>query len=105
MNGTGIEESPFKGLMPFEEEDRPYFFGRGEEIVLLTANLIGSRLTVLYGPSGCGKSSILNAGVGYHVNTALVEESREEVGHPEFALATYRSWRGCSTRCGRAWIG
>ena len=36
---------------------------------------------------------MLDAGVGHHVNHVLADESREEVGHPEFALAVFRSWR------------
>ena len=39
------------------------FFGREREREIITANLLASRLTVLYGPSGVGKSSVLRAGV------------------------------------------
>jgi hypothetical protein len=93
MDAQPLGEAPYKGLAPYEEDDWPYFFGRGEDCELITANLIGSRLTVFYGPSGVGKSSVLDAGVGHHVNEVLAEESRAEVGHPEFALAVFRSWR------------
>ena len=57
--------SPFKGLAYFgdSEEDRLLFFGRERESELVAANLMASRLTVLYGPSGVGKSSLLRAGV------------------------------------------
>jgi WD40 repeat protein len=57
--------SPFKGLSAFEdsEVDALLFFGREREREIVVANLIASRLTVLYGPSGVGKSSLLRAAV------------------------------------------
>jgi WD40 repeat protein len=47
--------------------DAPLFFGRDTETEIVMANLIASRLTVLYGASGVGKSSILQAGVAHHL--------------------------------------
>ncbi len=57
--------TPYKGLAPFEdsEVDALLFFGRERETEVVVANLLASKLTVLYGPSGVGKSSILRAGV------------------------------------------
>ena len=57
--------SPFKGLESFEDSDRDaqLFFGREREREILVANLLASRLTVLYGDTGVGKSSVLRAGV------------------------------------------
>ena len=57
--------SPYRGLAPFEdsEVDALYFFGRERDTEIVVANLIASRLTVLYGPSGVGKSSLLFATV------------------------------------------
>ena len=57
--------SPYKGLSPFgdSEVDALLFFGRERDMEIVVANLIASRLTVLYGPSGVGKSSLLHAGV------------------------------------------
>lgn len=57
--------SPYKGLSPFgdSELDALLFFGRERDQEIVVANLIASRLTVLYGPSGVGKSSLLQAGV------------------------------------------
>ena len=55
--------SPFLGLSPYAESDADVFFGRRAERDLVVANLLTSRLTVLYGPSGVGKSSLLHAGV------------------------------------------
>jgi WD40 repeat protein len=58
-------ESPYKGLAPFEDSelDALLFFGRERETEVIVANLLSSKLTVLYGPSGVGKSSILHAAV------------------------------------------
>ena len=57
--------NPFKGLAPFGESplDTLLFFGREREIEVIAANLVASRLTLLYGPSGVGKTSLLRAGV------------------------------------------
>lgn len=57
--------SPYRGLAPFEDSDLDalYFFGRERDTEIVVANLIASRLTVLYGPSGVGKSSLLRAAV------------------------------------------
>ena len=60
---TVAPTSPFKGLSAFEDSelDALLFFGREREREIVVANLIASRLTVLYGPSGVGKSSLLRA--------------------------------------------
>jgi WD40 repeat protein len=57
--------SPYKGLNAFDDSelDALLFFGREREREIVVANLISSRLTVLYGPSGVGKSSLLRAAV------------------------------------------
>jgi hypothetical protein len=85
-------ESPYKGLIPFAEEDAPFFFGR--EIVqdVIGANLQAYRLTLLYGTSGVGKSSVLRAGVAHHLRT-LAERSVSERGVPEFVVVVFASWR------------
>jgi hypothetical protein len=54
---------PYKGLQPYTEEDRDYFFGREEDRETVGANLATAPLTIFYGASGVGKSSVLLAGV------------------------------------------
>ncbi|HYO64096.1 MAG TPA: ATP-binding protein, partial [Pyrinomonadaceae bacterium] len=54
--------SPYQGLIPYAEEDAPFFFGRDRDTRLIVANLFASPLTLLYGMSGVGKSSVLRAG-------------------------------------------
>jgi WD40 repeat protein len=80
--------SPYKGLAPFDDSelDAFLFFGRARETEVVTANVLASRLTVLYGPSGVGKSSLLRAGV--------VRSLRAEPGFPRPAVIYYGSWAG-----------
>jgi len=61
--------NPYKGLASFEDSERDalFLFGRDRESERITANLIGSRLTVLYGETGAGKSSVLRAGVAHQL--------------------------------------
>lgn len=84
--------SPYKGLVPYSEEDREFFFGRDAEREIITANLLAARLTLLYGASGVGKSSVLNAGVISHLKE-IAEEELTERGFPEFVVVSFRSWR------------
>ena len=65
MNAQPKPASPYKGLNAFDDSelDALLFFGRERETEIVVANLIASRLTVLYGPSGVGKSSLLRAAV------------------------------------------
>jgi WD40 repeat protein len=66
---SALEIAPYRGLAPFEDSERDvlFFFGRDRERELIVANLMASRLTVLYGETGVGKSSILGAGVAHHL--------------------------------------
>jgi WD40 repeat protein len=61
--------SPYKGLASFEDSelDELLFFGREREREIIAANLMASRLTVLYGETGVGKSSVLRAAVVRHL--------------------------------------
>lgn len=81
--------SPYVGLVPYSEEDEPYFFGRSKERQTVAFNLRGARLTILYGPAGVGKSSILNAGVSHDLHR-LALENQETSGYPEFVVVVFR---------------
>jgi len=86
-------DSPYKGLVPFEDSglDALLFFGRERESGIIAENLLAARLTVLYGPSGVGKTSVLRAGVAHR----LREQARSNVeqrGHPEFAVVVFDGW-------------
>src|SRR6266852_3165381 len=76
-----FKDCPYKGLVPYGEEDSRYFFGRDRERRVISAALRASRLTVLYGESGAGKSSVLAAGVAH--------DFRED---PEYVLVLFRNW-------------
>jgi transposase len=47
MSDLKLPPSPYKGLMPFSEEDAPFFFGRERERKIISANLRTRRLTLL----------------------------------------------------------
>jgi len=84
-------ETPYRGLTPYSEQDAPFFFGREAECELVIANMMASRLTVMYGASGVGKTSLLRAGVAHE----LLERSRQNVaeyGSPEFVVVYFNRW-------------
>ena len=60
-------KSPYKGLLPYSENDAEFFFGRQSETAIIASNLRAARLTILYGPTGVGKSSALQAGVAHQL--------------------------------------
>jgi hypothetical protein len=82
---TGSPPTPFKGLAPFQdtELDAQLFCGRDREREVIVANLLASRLTVLYGASGVGKTSLLRAAV-----TPALRRI------PDAGVVFYSSWAG-----------
>jgi WD40 repeat protein len=88
-----IPDSPYKGLVPFEDSelDALLFFGRERESSIIGENVLAARLTVLYGPSGVGKTSVLRAGVAYRLR-AQARRNVEERGHPEYAVVVFDLW-------------
>ncbi|MGH3852459.1 MAG: WD40 repeat domain-containing protein [Pseudonocardiaceae bacterium] len=87
-----VPECPYVGLVPFDEKDAAYFFGRERESDLIVANLTASRLTLLYASSGVGKSSVLRAGVLpalHHID----DDSYDDLGVPGAAVAYASTWR------------
>ena len=90
--------SPYKGLAPFDDDplDALLFFGREEEREIIVANLLASRLTVLYGPTGVGKSSLLRAGVAHELRSladadVAVFSSWSEDPSPEIEAVVFRA--------------
>ncbi|MCB0112318.1 MAG: NACHT domain-containing protein, partial [Caldilineaceae bacterium] len=55
--------NPYRGLLPFAEEDTNLFFGRQTLIRDLTEKVIEGPLAVVLGASGSGKSSLVRAGL------------------------------------------
>jgi serine/threonine protein kinase len=56
-------ESPYPGLIAFQESDADRFFGRSRDIAGVLARLRSQPLLCVAGPSGVGKSSFVRAGV------------------------------------------
>jgi CHASE2 domain-containing sensor protein len=75
-------EFPFKGLQPYTEADREYFFGRERDKIIIASNLIASPLTILYGASGVGKTSVLMAAVTPYLKAI-----------PHLTTVIFRSWQ------------
>ena len=77
--------------MPYAEEDAPFFFGRETEQEVIIANVMASRLTLLYGPSGVGKSSVLQAGV-LHKLRQRARPIESPTGAPDFIVVYFKDW-------------
>jgi len=60
---AAAEICPYRGLLPFREEDAPLFFGRDEAIAVLHAATRKHAFVAVVGASGCGKSSVVRAGL------------------------------------------
>jgi WD40 repeat protein len=91
-HSQGPWNSPYKGLVPYEIEDEPFFFGRSLDRKILAANLRSSRLTLVYGASGVGKSSLLRAGVAADLEAQALRNlaRRHSVGA---ALLIFSTWK------------
>ena len=88
----GQPDTPYKGLMPYTEEDASFFFGREKWRDMIVNNLLASRLTVLYGASGVGKSSVLRAGVAYRLRQ-LAKEHLNTNERPRWGTVVFNTWR------------
>src|SRR3954453_3117170 len=86
MSVAAPPASPFKGLAASNDSelDALLFSGRERERDVLVANLLASRLTVLYGESGVGKSSILRAGAARELPRVA----------PEAGVVVHDPWSG-----------
>lgn len=92
MSDRALRDTPYKGLMPYSEDDEDFFFGREPEQEIIAANLMASRFTLLYGPSGVGKSSVLRAGVA----PDLRKQARHNLasrGKPRFVIIVFNEWK------------
>ncbi len=58
-----VEESPFRGLLPFSERHANLFFGRDTELNTCMERLRYESSLVVVGPSGAGKTSFVQAGL------------------------------------------
>jgi WD40 repeat protein len=86
-----MTSTPYVGLVPYDEADAVFFFGRDEEKRIVTGNLRASRLTIVYGSSGVGKTSLLRAGVVNDLRAQMLGGPREE--RAPFAVCVFGAWR------------
>ena len=97
-----MPDAPYRGLTPYSEQDAPLFFGREAECDIVIANMMASRLTLLYGASGVGKTSLLRAGVAHELR-ASSERNVAGSGPPEFVVVYFNRWSddpvAALTRC------
>jgi class 3 adenylate cyclase/WD40 repeat protein len=69
LTGPGVRaplsatDSPYRGLLAFESDDRALFFGREAVVAELIGRVAPGRLLAVVGASGSGKSSVLRAGL------------------------------------------
>ncbi|MEI2609108.1 MAG: cytochrome D1 domain-containing protein [Candidatus Promineifilaceae bacterium] len=68
-----LAESPYKGLLYFDVDDAPLFFGRERVINELLEHLRQHRFLAVVGASGSGKSSVVRAGVIPALQQGVVE--------------------------------
>lgn len=57
------DKCPYRGLEPFEAEDKDFYFGRDEAIGEMVTALTKNDLITIVGVSGSGKSSLVRAGL------------------------------------------
>jgi hypothetical protein len=91
-SGRPIPPAPYKGLVPYTDNDYALFFGRDAERSIIVANLRSARFTLLYGPSGVGKSSVVGAGVVHYLRERA-KQNLQKRGAPEFAVVYFNQWR------------
>jgi len=60
---NGFEKRPYKFLDYYTEQDEFLFFGRENEIELISSKILSHRSFIIHGRSGVGKSSITRAGL------------------------------------------
>lgn len=60
---TARADCPYRGLMAYQPEHHPWFFGRDHLVDLVTRRIDRHPVVGVFGASGSGKSSLLRAGV------------------------------------------
>jgi WD40 repeat protein len=63
LGDLAAHPAPFRGLQPFRQGDKDFFFGREDYVADVVGRLDRDGLCLIAGPSGCGKSSAAQAGV------------------------------------------
>ena len=63
VKATLASVCPYRGLLPFREEDAPFFFGREDYTQQLVQIIAKHPFVMVVGSSGSGKSSVVRAGL------------------------------------------
>jgi tetratricopeptide (TPR) repeat protein len=97
--------SPYRGLVPYEEEQASLFFGRDTDVARARAAFIeaaigrevgrrGTPFLLILGPSGCGKSSFMRAGLVPHMRAvgapAFLQDGSDELSAFQTLVITPR---------------
>lgn len=90
--GPDLAACPYRGLVPYFEDDADYFFGRKSDTEIIVANSLTTRITLFYGASGVGKSSVLHAGVVRELQQRA-RRNLAEGGSAEAIVIPFSSWR------------
>ena len=68
---------PYRGLLPFREEDAPFFHGRDRVSDTIAQKTTSEPIVAVIGASGCGKSSVARCGVISRLRRGLGEKQWE----------------------------
>jgi WD40 repeat protein/DNA-binding SARP family transcriptional activator len=97
MPATASTDCPYLGLVAYDIDDAPAYFGRETDVSACLARLDQAGVLAVVGPSGSGKSSLIRAGVaaalvrdGYRVRVATPGP------HPEDVLASAPAGSGAA---------
>jgi hypothetical protein len=86
-------ERPYKFLDFYREGDASIFFGRRHEVEILLADIIATRLVVLFARTGTGKSSVIQAGVRPRLHALDYRTTLARVGADPAASIISAVWR------------
>jgi WD40 repeat protein len=81
------------GLRAFEADEWDRFFARSTWTKIVIANVVASRLTLLYGESGVGKTSLLQAGVEHELSESAANGGGGR-GRSRLVPVVFRTWQG-----------
>lgn len=80
--------------MAYTADRHRYFFGRGDDIELISSNVRAYRFCLMFGPSGVGKSSVLQAGVVRSIRDQTANRRAHFEDEPvETVVAYLKDWR------------
>ncbi|SFR05329.1 WD40 repeat [Lentzea waywayandensis] len=85
---TARADCPYRGLMAYQPEHHPWFFGRDHLVDLVTRRIDRHRVVGVFGASGSGKSSLLRAGVVGGLGKTWRPIVITPTAHPMAALTT-----------------